>query len=50
MFDDTAHIHRQLDHLHSRIENHPHLLDTEFDQDLYDLERELDELRELLNH
>ena len=43
-------LHTQLDHLHTLIENHPFLLDEEFDQDLFDLEREFEELRQLLNH
>ena len=50
MFTDTARIHAPLDHLHALIENYPDLLDTEFDQDLDDLEREFAELRDLLNH
>jgi hypothetical protein len=50
MLTDTARIHAQLDHLHARIEDYPGLLDTEFDQDLYELEREFEELRQLLCH
>ena len=50
MFTDIAIVRAQLDHLHALIENYPDLLDTEFDQDLYDLQREFEELRELLNH
>ncbi len=40
----------QIDRYHSMIENYPDLLDTEFDQDLLDLQSEIDELRDLLNH
>lgn len=50
MFTDNALVHSQLDHLHALIENYPDLLDTEFDQDLDELEREFEELRQLLNH
>jgi hypothetical protein len=49
MFTDTAVVHAQLDHLHAIIENYPDLIDTEFDQDLWDLEHEFEELRQLLN-
>jgi hypothetical protein len=49
MFTDPQHVYAQLDHLHAIIENYPDLIDTEFDQDLYDLEREFEELRQQLN-
>lgn len=50
MSTDTHVITAQLDRLHTMIENHPALLDEEFDQDLDDLNREFEELRDLLNH
>ena len=50
MYTDTHLIAAQIDRLHTMIENYPTLLDEAFDQDLYDLECEIAELRDLLNH
>ncbi|MGL6075448.1 MAG: hypothetical protein ACRC8S_14935 [Fimbriiglobus sp.] len=50
MHFETSPVYAQLDHLQALIENHPFLLDDEFDQDLFDLEREFEELRDVINH